>query len=61
VVVFHFLGEDRCRMRILTGGGSEGALAVDWGAEESRTKSLLAKLTKLCRDKGWEISSEPEE
>lgn len=40
--------ENICEIEVVTGGGGAGMFSIDWGAEESRTDSIIETIQHLA-------------
>src|SRR5262245_2840271 len=58
VIIFDISNDDICHLRVLTGGGSQGLVGLDWGAEDKQKRSMLAGLSELCVANGWKLQEE---
>lgn len=52
-VVMNFSMEDRCEIQLVSGGGAEGLIGMDFGAENSRNKEIYKFIKGICEDRGW--------
>ncbi len=56
-IICTFVGEDRCSIHMVSGGGGYGVLNSSFGAEESRNHDLASLLEKICHENSWDIAA----
>ncbi|MFN8596053.1 MAG: hypothetical protein U0559_07705 [Anaerolineae bacterium] len=55
VVFMNFVSDSKCEVEILSGGGREGVIGLDWGAESSYTSTAAGHLRDICKAQAWKF------
>lgn len=53
--IFELLGDDSCKVTLVTGGGGAGLLQHDWGSESTESNDLVQKIEDFCEENELEI------
>ncbi|MFW9767460.1 MAG: hypothetical protein ACFFF9_00710 [Candidatus Thorarchaeota archaeon] len=56
IIVQHYVEINECEITVLSSGGGEGLLRIDFGSQAAAESTFLRKIEQLARLHGWELS-----
>ena len=56
IIVQHYKDDRECELTIISSGGGEGLLRIDFGSQAAAESTFLKKIEHLARIHGWELS-----
>jgi len=58
IIVQYYIEDRTCEITIISSGGGDGLLRIDFGAQAAAESTLLKKIENLSRIQGWELSKQ---
>jgi hypothetical protein len=56
IIVQHYVENNECEITVLSSGGGEGLLRIDFGSQAAAESTFLRKIEQFARLHGWELS-----
>ena len=56
IIIQHNKADRECEITIISSGGGEGLLRIDFGSQAAAEATLLKKIENLARFQSWELS-----
>ena len=54
-IIVNLKNENICEINIISGGGGQGMLDGDWGAEKNSIEKISKSIIQMCNENNWEI------
>jgi|APFre7841882654_1041346.scaffolds.fasta_scaffold65713_2 hypothetical protein len=53
VIILNYTSKNSCEIEVIAGGGKQGLISFNWGAEGNMRDQIIDFLKELCSSKRW--------